>query len=480
MTIVAPRPVDGARAPVPGPQTTAPPPTQPQPRDLPAAPVALVAPGGADAGDAPPTLDDTRLASARRLARPSRDRTPLAWIAGLLAALVGALFLPWQQSVQGRGELTALSPADRPQDVPAVIGGRIAAWYVQEGAYVRRGQPIARLTEVKDQYLDPATIDRYQEQLAAKRTAIAAKREKAAALAQQVVALEAGLALSLEQGRNKVALYQAAVDAAAADSAIARDQMERRERLAREGLSSTNDLQAARLRYQQAAARAVEKRAELANARIELRSLGAEYADKLAKARADRSATLADVSDGEADASKLRNAVDNLALRNRLYEIVAPQDGYVVRALRAGVGEQVKEGEAVVTVMPARPRLAAALAVRAVDVPLVSPGRKVRVQFDGWPALQFSGWPQVAVGTFGGVVAVVDRVSAPDGTFRVLVTPDPDDEPWPAQLRQGSGVIGWAMLDEVRLGYELWRRVNGFPQSIATPPAGPAASKGAK
>jgi hypothetical protein len=94
----------------------------------------------------------------------------------------------------------------------------------------------------------------------------------------------------------------------------------------------------------------------------------------------------------------------------------------------------------------------------------------VRLQFDGWPALQFSGGPRAAVGTFGGVVAVVDQVSAPDGRFRVLVTPDPDDEPWPAQLRQGSGVLGWAMLDEVRLGYELWRRVNGFPQSIAAPP----------
>jgi multidrug efflux pump subunit AcrA (membrane-fusion protein) len=429
--------------------------------------------------DAAPTLDDARLASARRLARPTRRRAPLLWIGGLLAVAVGAMFLPWQQSVQGKGELTALGPGDRPQVVPAVIGGRIAEWHVQEGAFVRRGQLLARLDEVKVEYLDPGTIDRYREQLGAKRTSVEAKRAKAAALAAQVAALEQGLALSLDKARNEAVLSRAAADAAAADSAIALDQLERRERLAREGLSSTNDLQAARLRFQQAAARTVEKRAELANAEIELRSLGAEYADKLAKARSERSATLADVSDGEAEASKLRNAVDNLALRNRLYEITAPQDGYVVRAVRAGVGEQVKEGDAIVTVMPARPRVAAAVYVRAVDVPLVSPGRRVRLQFDGWPALQFSGWPRAAVGTFGGVVAVVDRVSAPDGTFRVLVTPDPADEPWPAQLRQGSGVIAWAMLDEVRLGYELWRRANGFPQSLSTGPAGGApAEKG--
>ncbi|MGZ8470622.1 MAG: HlyD family secretion protein [Gemmatirosa sp.] len=417
-----------------------------------------------------PTMDDMRLASARRLARPAHDRGPLRWVAGLLGAAVGAMLLPWQQSVQGRGELTALSPSDRPQDVPAVIGGRIAAWHVQEGAFVRRGQLLVRLSEVKVEYLDPTTIDRYREQLVAKRGAVGAKREKAAALAAQIAALEQGLGLSLEKARNKVVLYRAALDAASADSGIAFDQLDRRERLANEGLSSTNDLQAARLRAQQASARLVEKRAELANAEIELRSLGAEYADKLAKARAERSATVADVADGEADASKLQNATDNLALRNRLYDITAPQDGYVVRAIRAGVGEQVKEGDAVVTVMPARPRLAAAVQVGAVDAPLLSPGRRVRLQFDGWPALQFSGWPRAAVGTFGGVVAVVDRVAAPDGTFRVLVSPDPAEEPWPAGLRQGSGVIAWAMLDEVRLGYELWRRVNGFPQSLAAPP----------
>lgn len=422
-----------------------------------------------------PRLTDPGLASARRLARPSGPRTFLRWVWGLLLAAVGVLFLPWQQSVHGRGELTALSPADRPQVVPAVIGGRIAEWHVAEGAFVRRGERIARLTEVKDQYLDPATLDRYGEQLAAKRTSVAAKREKGAALAAQIAALEGGLALSLDKARNKVTLYRAAAEAAAADSAIAVDQAERRERLAREGLTSTNDLQAARLRAQQAAARAVEKRAELANAELELRSLGAEYADKLAKARAERSATLADVADGEGEASKLRNAVDNLALRNRLYDIVAPQDGYVVRAVRAGVGEQVKEGDAIVTVMPARPRLAAAVQIRAMDLPLVAPGHRVRLQFDGWPAIQLSGWPEVSVGTFGGVVAVVDRVGAPDGTFRMLVTPDPAEEPWPAGLRQGSGLYAWAMLGRVTLGYELWRRVNGFPQ---TPPAGSGAAVG--
>jgi multidrug resistance efflux pump len=364
--------------------------------------------------------------------------------------------------------------------VPAVVGGRIEEWHVQEGQFVTRGTPILRITEVKEAYLDPETLERYREQLVAKEAAVEAKRAKAAALAAQAEALERGLALSLAKGRNKVAQYRAAVDAAAADSAVALDQLGRRTALQRDGLSSLNDLQGASLRAQQADAKLAERRNELRNAELELESLGAEYAEKLAKARADRSATLAEVSEGTADVAKLRNTHDNLAARRALYRVDAPQDGYVVQALRAGIGETVKEGEAVVTIMPAGPRTAAALYVKAMDVPLLRVGRAVRLQFDGWPALQFSGWPSVAVGTFGGVVAVIDQVPGPDGRYRVLVTPDPDDEPWPAQLRLGSGVLGWAMLDEVRLGFEVWRRLNGFPPAVPAPGAAGAVPGGGK
>ena len=414
------------------------------------------------------------LESARLLVKPPARRALRRTALALGVTLAGALALPWQQSVHGRGELTALSPADRPQVVPTVVGGRIEQWFVGEGEYVTRGAPLVRVAEVKEVYLDPATLSRYREQLAAKQAAIGAKQAKAAALADQLAALDEGLVLGIEKARSKVALYAAAVDAAAADSAVAADQLGRRESLHREGLASLNDLQSARLKAQQAVARVVEKRQELVGAEVELRAVRAEYADKLAKTRAERSATLAEVSEGAADAAKLRNAVDNLAARAALYTVTAPQDGYVVQALRAGVGEQVKEGEALLSIMPARPRQAVALHVTATDVPLLSVGRKVRLQFDGWPALQFSGWPAVAVGTFGGEIAVIDQVARADGTYRVLVRPDPSDVPWPPELRQGSGALGWATLDEVRLGYELWRRLNGFPPSLRQRPAGEA------
>ena len=106
------------------------------------------------------------------------------------------------------------------------------------------------------------------------------------------------------------------------------------------------------------------------------------------------------------------------------------------------------------------------------DAPLISVGRQVRLQFEGWPAVQFTGWPSVAVGTFGGKVSNVDAAAGNSkNQFRVLVVPDEVSPPWPSTkfLRQGTRANGWMLLDQVGLGYEAWRRLNGFPPTVAFP-----------
>ncbi len=75
----------------------------------------------------------------------------------------------------------------------------------------------------------------------------------------------------------------------------------------------------------------------------------------------------------------------------------------------------------------------------------------------------FAGWPGASVGTFGGKIKVIDYINSNNGKFRVLVVPDSADTPWPQQLRMGTGAIGWGMLNNVMLGYEMWRQFNGFP-----------------
>ncbi|MEL6538373.1 MAG: HlyD family efflux transporter periplasmic adaptor subunit, partial [Bacteroidota bacterium] len=202
---------------------------------------------------------------------------------------------------------------------------------------------------------------------------------------------------------------------------------------------------------------------ERINAELNITTLQAEFADKLSKAQSDLAATRADAFESEGQVAKLRNEVANLTVRQGNYYLLAPQAGRIVKALKAGIGETVKEGEALVTIMPETPDVAVELYVQAMDLPLLRAGRPVRLEFDGWPGFQFSGWPNASVGTFGGLITVIDYVAQADGSYRVLVTPNPDDEEWPEQLRLGSGVFGWAMLDRVPLWYEVWRQFNGFP-----------------
>jgi hypothetical protein len=60
---------------------------------------------------------------------------------------------------------------------------------------------------------------------------------------------------------------------------------------------------------------------------------------------------------------------------------------------------------------------------------------------------------------------VVDQAPDPQGRFRFWVVPDPESAAWPPQnqIRQGTQVMGWVMLNRVPLWYELWRRINLFP-----------------
>lgn len=427
-------------------------------------------------------FDPDSLYSARLLNASTSHRGFVRWVLVLLAVITVVLFLPWQQNVRGDGEVTALRPQDRPQTVPALIAGRIEAWNVAEGQYVTKGTRLVEISEVDEKFLDPALVERLAEQVEGKTASLSGKAAKVRALDSLISALERNRVLSLEQARNNVLGYEAAVGAATADSAVEQARFERRARLFADGLSTRTEFEANQLKVQQANAKLVEARQKLDNARLEVRSVEADYGEKIAKARSDRDATRSEIGEAQSEVAKLRSQHASMQIRNEMYHIDAPQDGYIVQALKTGVGETVKEGEALLTIAPARPDQAVVLYVKAMDVPLLKTGRKVRLLFDGWPALQFSGWPSVSVGTFGGVIKVIDAVEGGQGKFRVLVIPDSTEQPWPAQVRMGSGVHGWAMLDTVPVWFEIWRQLNGFPPSIRAEdaPAGLYPTGGAK
>jgi multidrug resistance efflux pump len=420
--------------------------------------------------------EQAKLQAIRLVHTPSLPHKLAWWCGGLFMLLIISLFLPWTQNISSRGVINSFNPADRPQTIESTIAGRIEMWYVREGQAVKKGDTIVRLSEIKDKYFDPKLLPRMNDQINAKEGALAASRQKVNSLESQVKALQSGLEYSLSKANNKLKQSQLKVQsdsmdltAAKIENKIASDQFDRQQKLYNQGLKSLTELEQRKLKLQETAAKLLStenkynaSRNDLSNARIELFSLQAEYRDKIAKAEAEINSTMSYIYSNEADISKMRNEYSNVEIRNSFYYITSPRDGYVIKAQKEGLGETVKEGEAVVTIMAVNPDLAVELYVKPMDVALLKTGSSIRLQFDGWPALVFSGWPDVGFGTFGGKVAVIDNIDT-DGKYRVLVVPDDTQEPWPAALRVGTGAAGWAMLNDVPLYYEIWRQMNGFP-----------------
>ena len=394
--------------------------------------------------------------SLRSLKTPRAARVLVIWIIIIVFICFIVFFLPWQQNIRGNGRVTAFNPMNRPQTVETIIAGRISKWHVREGISVTKGDTIITLTEVKEKYFDPMFLQRMLEQIDAKSNSLNSKESKAKALERQIVALKKGM-------QNKIDQSKAKLEAERVRFKNAENQYQRNKKLFDAGNIPLTKFQDIEYKYQ-------GSKADLSQAEIELSRVEAEYLDKISKAESDLSSTRADLFDGQGDLVKYRNEYANMQIRNEQYQILAPQSGTVVKAMQSGVGETIKEGDAVCTIMPAASDVAVEMYIKAMDVPLLSRGREVRIQFDGWPSLMVSGWPSVSVGTFGGTVEVIDYINSKPGEFRILVVPKKGDDPWPKQLRVGSGTKGWAMLDDVPVWYELWRQLNGFPPSLYEEP----------
>jgi multidrug efflux pump subunit AcrA (membrane-fusion protein) len=367
---------------------------------------------------------------------------------------------------------------NRPQDIQTQIAGRIAKWYVKEGDMVRKGDTILFLSEVKDDYLDPLLLERTREQATAKRNSIDYYKGKAATTQMQIQAIEKGRELKIQQLKNylnqlrsKLKAEQAELVAASNDYTFALDQRDRQRKMFQEGLVSQTQLQQRELAYQNSTAKKTvienkiaQTKQEIENNQVEQNSAIQEYMEKMQKAEGERLSSLSDANTSLADAAKLDNQAANYQMRNKMYVMTAPQDGQVVQVKKSGIGEIIKDGESIGTVVPAgMSNFAVEVFVRPVDLPLIDRGQKVRLIFDGFPTIVFTGWPEGSYGTFGGEIVAFENTISENGMFRVLVTPDRDDKPWPRQIKVGSGAKSIVLLKNVSIWYELWRNINGFP-----------------
>ncbi len=387
------------------------------------------------------------------------------------------MFLPWTQNITGKGYLTTLKPDQRPQTIQSPIPGKIEKWYVREGDFVKKGDTILHISEIKNEYFDPRLIERTGMQIEAKELSVTSYKEKVKALDAQILALMNERKLKLEQARNKLIQARLKVqsdsidlEAAKTNLNIAETQFNRTLSLQQEGLKAMTDVEAKRLKLQETQAKLISQenkllasKNEVINAGVEISRIGASYAEKISKANSDKFTAQSNQFDAEGQVTKLENTRTNYEIRNSLYYIRAPQNGFINKALKAGIGETFKEGERLVAIMPSEFEMAVETYIDPIDVPLIKIGEKARIQFDGWPAIVFSGWPNVSYGTYGGKIVAIENYISENGKYRILIAPDEDDHEWPTDLRVGSGANTMALLNDVPIWFEVWRKLNGFP-----------------
>ncbi|HNF44708.1 MAG TPA: biotin/lipoyl-binding protein, partial [Ferruginibacter sp.] len=281
------------------------------------------------------------------------------WFYGLAALFILFLFLPWTQNIRARGSVTTLYQDQRPQQVNTLIGGRVMKWHIKEGDYVKAGDTLVQLAEVKVDYLDPNLLERTKEQLAGKQLSVTYYKNKVGATQQQIGAINAGLTYKLNQLQNKLRQLELKVQAdsaeavaAANDLAISTKQFGRQKLMYDSGLVSLTQLETRTQQYQNALAKKISADNKFANSkqeltitRIEMNAVEQENIEKVSKAQGDQFQSLTQIASGQADIAKLENQYASYNIRNGMYCILATQDGQVVKAQKAGIGEFVKEGD---------------------------------------------------------------------------------------------------------------------------------------
>ncbi len=91
---------------------------------------------------------------------PKLKRVAKLLILTFFLVIIGVIFIPWQQTASGHGKVVALSPDERAQVINAPISGRLSKWYVHDGSYVKKGDPIVALVDNDPQLLHRLSLEK--------------------------------------------------------------------------------------------------------------------------------------------------------------------------------------------------------------------------------------------------------------------------------------------------------------------------------
>ena len=406
----------------------------------------------------------------------------LAYLFFVLPAL--ALFLPWQQNVSALGKVTAFSPNERLQTVDAPITGLISKWHVQEGTRVKQGDLLLEMSDTDPLFKERLELqrDNFRSKLTAKEDELKAYQIQQQNLVSSRDAKVSAAQFKLDVANQKTLSNAEAVSSAQANLDAAQFQEQRLQRLFKDGLVSKRDLEIAE-RDLIVATRALNSaQAQYNSAQAEAKTAIAEIKQIRAEAQAMLDANTALINKIKGEMADSQNSLTgseiNIARQN-MQKLLAPRDGGVFRLPVNSQSQIIAQGQPLLAIVPDTSTRAVELWVDGRDAPLVTVGSEVRIEFEGWPAIQVPGWAKIGLGTFAGKVAFVDPTDNGTGNFRVMVVPPANNADWPTAtfLRQGISAKGWILLENVSIGYEIWRILNGFPARIPQEPINPVAQQ---
>ena len=420
--------------------------------------------------------------SFEKIYHAHRNSRVKRWFYIFMALAIVTLFLPWTQNIKTTGTVTTLYQEQRPQLLNSPIPGRITKWHVKNGDYVKKGDTILQLSEIKEDYMDPMLLSRTEDQVEAKKGVRDFYEAKIGTTDAQLQALNSSRELKLQQLKvkiqqlnNKLAAEEAELKAANNELNLSADQYERQQKMYDEGLVSLTQFQQRSVSYQNALAKktaAENKRAqtrqEIITVNIEQNATVQDYTEKLSKIQGERFTSMGQIESSTGEIAKLESQMSNYKIRQGLYYVLASQDGQIVQLSKSGIGEILKDGESIGSIVPLNVDYAVEIYIKPVDLPLVKPGQRVMCIFDGFPAIVFSGWPNTSYGVFAGKVIAVESNITTNGMFKALVVEEKGKKAWPPQIKMGAGVQGIAILNDVPIWYELWRNINGFPADYYT------------
>lgn len=420
--------------------------------------------------------------SFEKIYHAHRNSRVKRWFYIFMALAIVTLFLPWTQNIKTTGTVTTLYQEQRPQLLNSPIPGRITKWHVKNGDYVKKGDTILQLSEIKEDYMDPMLLSRTEDQVEAKKGVRDFYEAKIGTTDAQLQALNSSRELKLQQLKikiqqlnNKLAAEEAELKAANNELNLSSDQYERQQKMYDEGLVSLTQFQQRSVSYQNALAKKTAAENKLAQTRQEIITVNIEqnatvqdYTEKLSKIQGERFTSMGQIESSTGEIAKLESQMSNYKIRQGLYYVLASQDGQIVQLSKSGIGEILKDGESIGSIVPLNVDYAVEIYIKPVDLPLVKPGQRIMCIFDGFPAIVFSGWPNTSYGVFAGKVIAVESNITTNGMFKALVVEEKGKKAWPPQIKMGAGVQGIAILNDVPIWYELWRNINGFPADYYT------------